>query len=83
MLYRAVARFLHTKFLARKKRGENEVVKLSQAVEGKSKKRNARLFYELLVRRFFFSYCYNIIVSVILTVTCFSKSSFFVDEELV
>ncbi|KAK1359404.1 hypothetical protein POM88_043878 [Heracleum sosnowskyi] len=45
---RAVARFLHTEFLARKKRGENEVVKLSLVVEGKSKKRNARLFYELL-----------------------------------
>ncbi|KAL8097660.1 hypothetical protein AgCh_030687 [Apium graveolens] len=45
---RAVARFLHTEFLDKKKRGENEVVKLSQAVQGKSKKRNARLFYELL-----------------------------------
>lgn len=53
MIYRAVARYLHTEFVARKKRGEDEVVKLSQVVEGKSKKRNARMFYELLVRRFF------------------------------
>ncbi|XP_017254616.1 sister chromatid cohesion 1 protein 2 [Daucus carota subsp. sativus] len=45
---RAVARYLHTEFVARKKRGEDEVVKLSQVVEGKSKKRNARMFYELL-----------------------------------
>ncbi|XP_021284248.1 sister chromatid cohesion 1 protein 2 isoform X2 [Herrania umbratica] len=46
---RMVAKYLQRRFLAQRKRGEEETVKLSQLLEGRTKKESVRLFYEILV----------------------------------
>ncbi|KAK6246467.1 hypothetical protein QUC31_001232 [Theobroma cacao] len=49
MRTRMVAKYLQRSFLGQRKRGEEETLKLSQILEGRTKKESVRLFYEILV----------------------------------
>lgn len=49
---RTIARYLYGNFVRQKRCKEDAVVKLSQVLEGKTKKGSARLFYEVLVIAF-------------------------------